>query len=351
MVGFDHPNFHQMVREGVLLCKTPYVKYKVKGSISGAYDLSTVTGGRVYRVYVGEGAYNFAQWFVDEAELDQYTPEIEKSLVGVAASKIMAESHDSLTFLAELAKTKEMFVKLVPRLILWARKYPLWVTKFDVKNNIPKSQRNNWLEARYGWRTLLYDIEDLSKALASLGKQRHRFNKSSKLEDNHVDTDTSYSSDLAGTYTREVTTSVRITHIGSVTADIDLPPFSFNPLTTAWELTPYSFVIDWFIDVGKALSALSFIATDASYVASIGYKVVVTKTCSLTSVLKPGYWGVVNHSSFCEATRIWRNPCSVPFVPTFKIRLNTAKVIDLVALLFGIKHTIKMNRSKKTWQL
>jgi hypothetical protein len=30
-----------------------------------------------------------------------------------------------------------------------------------------------------------------------------------------------------------------------------------NPLSIAWELSPYSFVVDWFIPVGNVLSALS----------------------------------------------------------------------------------------------
>lgn len=123
---------------------------------------------------------------------------------------------------------------------------------------------------------------------------------------------------------------------GSVTADIGVPKFRFNPVTTAWELVPCSFVIDWFLDVGQSLAAASFLAIAKRYVASWGVKIEIVRNIShyvsdinrsmLTSVLH-------NQTAQAKATLLLRCPCNVPLTPNWQFKVDTAKVIDLLCLI------------------
>jgi hypothetical protein len=121
-----------------------------------------------------------------------------------------------------------------------------------------KSVGNQWLELHFGWVPAIEDIhnsvETLSKTdfgsrhLKSSGSVAARYQARSG-------SDVVFSS-------VNTNLKVRANHRGSIQVS---NPNAFlanqmgvvNPLSVAWEAVPYSFVVDWFTNVGQCLSAMT----------------------------------------------------------------------------------------------
>jgi hypothetical protein len=113
-----------------------------------------------------------------------------------------------------------------------------------------------WLEMQYGWRPLVDQAYEAGRALESFTRQRVvRFsasNKRSKLID-LSGTPSQYHVWSTLTYSRKYVAELR--EDMGVGRSLGLT----NPAAVAWEIVPYSFVVDWFIPVGSYLSALGVI--------------------------------------------------------------------------------------------
>jgi hypothetical protein len=258
-----------------------------------------------------------------EAASKDYGAQVQK-----AASSIYSQGHDSLTFVAELTKTIAMFKHARESLI-----------KLITQTSKGKTLAQSWLEFRYGWRTLYYDMVDITGALANLADERTRFseragNSSTSSSASTVSFGTPGVSDLSMSF--GITETKKISLRGSVTADIDPPTFQFNPAITASELVRFSFIIDWFINVGLWLEAMSFLTFTTNYSASGGVRIDISRSCDVTSVtFGSGQSGTAIMGSVMVASYSIRNPTSVPIVPLVNIRVDVPKFIDLWALTSG----------------
>lgn len=111
-----------------------------------------------------------------------------------------------------------------------------------------------------------------------------------------------------------------------------------NPLSLAWELTPYSFVVDWFIDVGSFLEALDFTASltkSALYITrrrrSLVYGFTVGNAGMGTKMLKQG----ASYGSHRETSRSVGSLGAV--APSYKPALGASRVTSGLALLRQLK--------------
>jgi hypothetical protein len=213
-------------------------------------------------------------------------------VVQKAAAKIASSGFDALTFLAELKQLRRMFTGIVDKLIALCRGKSIGTLE------------SLWLEGRYGWRTLLYDIQDLAKALKQQNERRSRFREQAGLTASGSWEDVSQTT--SSSITTEITTNYNWTlnQRGTVVADIEIPDFQFNPVTSAWELTRLSFVFDWLINVGQALDSATFLVLVKDYKACAGYNVEVdiagdislVSYSSHLSASVSGSWG--GHATF-----------------------------------------------------
>jgi hypothetical protein len=241
-----------------------------------------------------------------------------------AAAKIYSQGHDTLTFLSELGKTRKMFQQVGGKIVN--------ITRGLSPNKIAKY----WLEGRYGWRTLAYDLNDLHHAVTEFDYRRRIYSERSGSSYEESETDTQVGSkvdgfNLALYRTSNVTYSLR----GSVAALFTPARFSFNPVVTAWELVPFSFVVDWVYDVGTAIEAASFMMTMSKYTASIGYKVDYDITFTEVASSNAQYSDVTGDVSYRYiGTVVNRTPTSITNLAprlTYQ-RLSNAKLADLAAL-------------------
>lgn len=111
------------------------------------------------------------------------------------------------------------------------------------------------------------------------------------------------------------------------------PKTHFNPFLTGWELTKFSFLIDWVVDVGQWLEAMSFLALAEEHTAAYGHQFDVTKIVYLEHVEWASGWS--GNSAFASQVNLsttGRFPSTVPISPSTKLNINFPKVLDLAAL-------------------
>lgn len=336
--GYDIPGFHKLKREGALLPATPWEQFSVTGTYEGACNFTDQTGatsetrpGNVWDILPTNG------WIVTTDDiLAKADSQVQAELVQAAAARIYSSGWDALTFASEFHKTLSMFTTAKKRLVRILKDPAFRRQYFDLLLR-DKKQAKQWLEYRYGWRTLMYDIKDLRKALNNLGNKRTRFSERvgtsiSGSTDNFVSHEVTGSQTGEGYDSSESwTISVR----GTVTADIEPPTFQFNPVVTGWELITFSFVIDWFLSVGQALEAMSFLMLATNYTAAAGIQGEFNRTWEyVPGTLVNPPWAVSNVSGRSTSTGILtaRSPTSVSKTPKVRMNLDVSKLIDLASL-------------------
>jgi hypothetical protein len=268
--------------------------------------------------------YINSNWTLDNEQelIDKLDPYDYDQMVQAAAANIYSRGHDTLTFLAELHKVRDMVRGFLPRLISCL-----------TRGRIDQI----WLEGRYGWRTLIYDIQDIHDALQNFDEKRKRYSERVGRTYRSTDVVQYQTNWTSSTHYFTQTTNWEIGVRGAVTADISPPRWSFNPITTAWELLTLSFVVDWIINVGQALEAMSFIALSSDYEAAGGYFVKAERTLVLDNTdWNDTFSGTAGQSSFCTRTFTLRRPTSVPSTPSISVNLDLFKIADLVAIIRGL---------------
>jgi hypothetical protein len=172
-------------------------------------------------------------------------------------SSIVSDAHNSLDLLTTLAEGKESLLTIMG--LLRAAASPLRSFKQAVKAlKDPKSISDLWLQYRYGIMPIVLTIQDVMDKMEENGFSFDKKNRTTTL---HIDS----SPDIPNSGN-----SIYISYNGSIKISAGyrasfssgnlraLGKTAFNPLLTAWELVPYSFVVDWFIGIGDWLTAQSF---------------------------------------------------------------------------------------------
>lgn len=114
---------------------------------------------------------------------------------------------------------------------------------------------------------------------------------------------------------------------------------ALNPVSIAWELVPFSFVIDWFYDIGGYLRALETALTYNSYF-NRGYrtftmytKYTVVAHVNLHNSVEhyTGDWGFILHRKMKSRSPIYAYP--MPERPVFNANLGSGRLLNTAALL------------------
>lgn len=209
---------------------------------------------------------------------------LNRAIAG-AATKVGGYSFDIGVSAAEAGKTADMIVKAARTLADAAidvrhgrfakAAHSLGIPTPKLRKT-DRSFESNWLEYRYGWRTTMMDVDGAMKALAE-----HFISKQPVLQvKSQFEFDDYTSSSVTGGVFQGYTTGCSATFLqgirskggASITYRFRLKNDALaeanslglvNPATLAWEVIPYSFVVDWFVNVGECLQNLtSFIGKE-----------------------------------------------------------------------------------------
>lgn len=149
-----------------------------------------------------------------------------------------------------------------------------------VKREVLRDLGNSWLENAFGWQPLLNDIDDGARALARLNTETFgiktinaRGGRSAAYGSNTVSTLSGNLCSIRKVVSKPGWADVRM-H-GKVKADVGNPitmkarllGFSAQDFVpTLWELTPWSFLIDYFTNIGDVLEGWSWGTTGLRWV-------------------------------------------------------------------------------------
>lgn len=234
--------------------------------------------------------------------------------------------------------------------------------KYKKAANLKKAVADAYLEFNFGWRPLAFDISDgiagLSKermpsvTISSKATKHHTVatslvNRSGSFPSYKVHTkiDSYYSVRLKG-----VVHTYRNGKPPSLLQEFQLLPEDFAP--TAWDLIPYSFVVDYFVNIGDIIRAYSFPSSSIAWVnQSTHNDCMVTKSYSPTesSVLPPATW--TSSSEFSSTGNLvalyslWQRsqPSPSSLIPPLVIQLpliGSKPWVNIGALLTGRTRSI-----------
>jgi len=131
----------------------------------------------------------------------------------------------------------------------------------DFRRSQSKAISNGWLELQYGWRPLLSDVFGAAEAIA-----QSRYGYPTGKVSSSITTVRTYTERFQEDpqfvpenrtwelrYTRKYVCYFRLTN--DVLVQFNKLGLT-NPALIAWELTPYSFVVDWFLPIGNWLNSM-----------------------------------------------------------------------------------------------
>lgn len=142
----------------------------------------------------------------------------------------------------------------------------------DVKRRLKRSKhpqrtvRDTWLEYSFGWTPLINDVADAARlAIADPFAYQEVLQATSR--DVQVDvrgTGATSNSFLQLYFLHRSTGYGQVRYKGAIRAEVSPPSFPeqlglswSNVLPTVWELIPYSFLIDYFTNVGRVIEGIS----------------------------------------------------------------------------------------------
>jgi hypothetical protein len=264
---------------------------------------------------------------------------------------------DALTTIIEAHKTVEMIVNARSNAARLLK--PLRRAYRDVKTlrvlrpgvllrdakKVVKVLGSGWLEWRYGWRNLGFDIQDCATAFNS-PKRLFVSGRSGLGGPQRVITSTGViPPDISGIphtnlqfeKTTQLDTSYRANFIGKYR--VESVNGLLSPSVTSWEEIPLSWVADWFVTAGAAIAAWVVLSSLEQHHCSLGLKRQVDVDARITAAILNfsgcEYSDPEGHGSAYtwKSTKL-RWPHSVPsLTPQFRVRLNTERWLDALSLL------------------
>lgn len=285
--------------------------------------------------------------FRDKA-ITQAWANIDQSEIQALAS--LGELPETIAWLANVFRR---FIKITSAFKGKAVKKQLvkYLGKKGKANRISADIADIWLEWRYAIRPLMFEAEQLVKAMGKTLDETTRFtargtSKKTSTDSSEVYIPHPHHAGLGAVF--QVLTQVEYSARAGCIYTCTPPTSEFltifgldQPVSSLWELVPYSFIVDWFFNVGDFVASWelqSSMSVLGSWVTEVE---TVTQTSTLVSIVEPwtaaGYTNLVTSTDNTVSKGVRQLKCrsinpSKPILPSFNLRLDGYKIADLVAI-------------------
>jgi len=225
---------------------------------------------------------------------------------------------------------------------------------------------SNWLQYRYGWRLVVADIESLMKTMYDLITTRPPLLRQTAKEERSYTQRTPYSETFRApngsniiTVTGYKETTFKLVVRGGYVYALESVPLAtgqafglLNPSLVAWELIPYSFVVDWFVNVGSILEGLTAFQGKAYKDGWLCREIESSTDFYWTSVVKsPDIYSLrpgTTYTALGQKDRRFDRKKMV-FTPSqirVEVNLNLQKALDAIALVTTGYRSAKSSRAR-----
>jgi len=285
---------------------------------------------------------------------------VTQKSIDLAISKFYADVSDIkfnfAVFAVELAQTRDMVASRAWQIgrsykLLRQGKIKQAIAQFTTlkQNKIPikgdkplkgKDLANAWLELRYGWTPLMYEIQGAIELLEEKilgGKLAYSYSKSTKTSytDNSIVRSSGIDFAHNATIDDHVTISCLIKPVCPTRIILGQLGFD-NPALIAYELMPYSFVVDWFYNIGDYLqsqTALAGLSVDYFSITKTRYiqdEITLTQNPGSYPGSEPSTPG--KHTYYSKHKR---RTLSIPLppMPTLGVNMDWKRLLDSLAML------------------
>lgn len=204
-----------------------------------------------------------------------------------------------------------------------------------------KALASNWLALQYGWKPLLNDIYGAAEVLGNLHAPGFPFQKARsqyRVHAEHTDRFLSGSGTFEVIYHIEVIGRFNVVYTQSMSTLPTITSLGLtNPALIAWELLPFSFVVDWFLPIGNWISQWDATA-GVTFVRGSFSRSVTASTTELATTLPqhPGWLGAgqrITKANYFEYRRTKLFDFPVQVLPRFKDPTSLLHLANATALL------------------
>jgi len=213
------------------------------------------------------------------------------------------------------------------------------------KGSRGRSIPNKWLEVQYGWNPLMSDIKGSADQLASDASQKFRASVIGKVR--HERHTSRILPSLASGFGPTVVgksvceTKVRLDYRMESPIVATLTQIGvLDPIQLAWELFPYSFVVDWFLDVGGWIDAMEAAygwtfkgGTRTVYRRIDEHCTGFTADKTVSGTVYNGYGSTGIRFSRMQVSRVPYGSSPLPGFPGFKNPMSSGHIANACALL------------------
>lgn len=267
--------------------------------------------------------------------IDPPLPDLAKLDRQVLGAKADAASSkfDATTWLGELAESVHMLHGIASVFNHGTKALALEAAK--VRKNPWRRFNELWLGYRYGVRPM---INDAKSAVEALNTHVDKFNKGRSRTSEDLTTSVDTLHDFYGRFQLLVREKIigKRTYRGIAYCKTDFLSdgrVQTDPFVTAWELVPYSFVVDWFINIGNYVATIrptllgEYFGVGSSMQTEYSYR----REVVLASLTSPWDGFVTNCLTEVDISHYTRQPTDAALPAPF-LELSIPHLIDIAGL-------------------
>lgn len=265
------PGWPHAIRDNPYYRSGWYARYSPSNWNGRAHD-GSIAGSGTLQVLLQEPIPSILQSNVEDALQDARRKVINKLI-----TQIKGQSFNAGVALAETRQTANLVASSARRIaqtVLSLKRGNVagairGLTGASSRRDINRVQRagaipQQWLELQYGWKPLLSDIYGATQALSKRYATKPTYcsvkaSSSIDLNNDYATHEVRYG--LPASWKQRANARVNgfVEYaVGNEMSQVASQTGISNPLSVAWEIVPYSFVVDWFLPVGNYLNNLDY---------------------------------------------------------------------------------------------